>query len=200
MRLSAIRTRKPFCFSIVFLSRSAARLAAKKLEFRFLAQGASEAGLGDLRRCRKTQAKFGDSRPACPSAPFPLPYPSLARITKASANTNDVFALCRGFYRILYRAARLHNFFGPTFAPNAMPNATPSVNTCLTHCLTHDDAPLSHGTAYGAMQHGSARHAAPCAPSRTVACVIVPASWVLRFLQSWRKAKVLCLRGQISVR
>jgi hypothetical protein len=35
---------------------------------------------------------------AIPS-PYPLPYPSPARITKASAKTNNLFALYRGFYR-----------------------------------------------------------------------------------------------------
>ena len=57
MRLSAIRTRKPFCFSIVFLSRSAASLDAKKLEFQFLAKGASGARRGELLTLPKNPSK-----------------------------------------------------------------------------------------------------------------------------------------------
>lgn len=37
-------------------------------------------------------------------APYPLPYPAVARTTKASAKTNDLFALYRDFYRIVYSA------------------------------------------------------------------------------------------------
>jgi hypothetical protein len=82
-------------------------LDANKFAGSFPGKAALTARLGDVLNNRKTQANGAMSRQLAFSTPYPLPYPPAAGITKASAKTNALFALYRGFDRIVYRANRL---------------------------------------------------------------------------------------------